>query len=56
MEYDTPYTGNALMLKLGLRAKAGFRRNYLRPAAAMNAIRMTVPDKSDSRNQRCVRI
>jgi len=28
MEYDTPYTSAALMEKLGLKAKEGFRRNY----------------------------
>lgn len=56
MEYDTPYTGHALMEKLGLRAKEGFRRNYLRPAIEMNVIRMTVPDKPSSRNQRYIKI
>ncbi len=33
MEYDVPYTSNALMEKLGLKAREGFRRNYLHPAA-----------------------
>ena len=56
MEYDVPYTSNALMEKLGLKAKEGFRRNYLQPAIEMNLIRMTIPDKPNSRNQRYVRI
>ena len=56
MEYDIPYTGNALMEKLGLKSKEGFRRNYLRPAINMNLIRMTVPDKPNSRNQRYVKV
>ncbi len=55
MEYDVPYTGNALMEKLGLKAKEGFRRNYLHPAVEMNVIRMTIPDKPNSRNQRYIR-
>ena len=55
MEYDVPYTSNALMEKLGLKSKEGFRRNYLRPAIDMNLIRMTIPDKPNSRNQRYVR-
>ena len=55
MEYDVPYTSNALMDKLGLKSKEGFRRNYLRPAIDMNLIRMTIPDKPNSRNQRYVR-
>ncbi|MBQ8804414.1 MAG: Fic family protein [Tyzzerella sp.] len=56
MEYDIPYTSKALMEKLGLKSKEGFRRNYLRPAIDMNLIRMTIPDKPNSRNQRYVKI
>ena len=56
MEYDIPYTSKALMEKLGLRSKEGFRRNYLRPAMDMNLIRMTTPDKPNSRNQRYIKI
>lgn len=56
MEYDIPYTSKALMEKLGLRSKEGFRRNYLRPAMDMNLIRMTIPDKPNSRNQRYIKI
>lgn len=56
MEYDIPYTSNSLMEKLGLKSKEGFRRNYLRPAVDMNLIRMTIPDKPNSRNQRYVKI
>ena len=55
MEYDTPYTGNALMEKLGLKSKEGFRKNYLRPAIDLNLIHMTIPDKPNSRNQRYVK-
>ena len=56
MEYDIPYTSRALMEKLGLKSKEGFRRNYLRPAVDMDLIRMTIPDKPNSRNQRYVKI
>lgn len=55
MEYDVPYTGNTLMERLGLKAKEGFRRNYLHPAVEMNLIQMTIPDKPNSRNQRYIR-
>ena len=55
MEYDVPYTSNTLMEKLGLKAKEGFRRNYLRPAIEIDLIHMTIPDKPNSRNQRYVR-
>ena len=56
MEYDMPYTSKALMEKLGLKSKEGFRRNYLRPATELNLIRMTTPDKPNSRNQRYIKI
>lgn len=55
MEYDVPYTSNALMERLGLKAKERFRRNYLHPAIEMILIQMTIPDKPNSRNQRYVR-
>lgn len=55
MEYDIPYTSTALMEKLGLKSKEGFRRNYLRPAVNLKLIRMTIPDKPNSRNQRYVK-
>jgi len=56
MEYDIPYTSNVLMEKLGLKSKEGFRRNYLRPAIDMKLVRMTIPDKPNSRNQRYVKV
>ncbi len=56
MEYDTPYTGTALMEKLGLKSKEGFRRNYLQPAIKLNLINMTIPDKPNSRNQRYIKL
>ena len=56
MEYDVPYTSKMLMEKMGLKSKEGFRRNYLRPAIDLNLIRMTIPDKPNSRNQRYVKI
>ena len=56
VEYDTPYTCKALMEKLGLKSREGFRRNYLHPAMDMGLVRMTIPDKPNSRNQRYVRV
>ena len=50
------YTSKALMEKLGLKSREGFRRNYLHPAVEANLIRMTIPDKPNSRNQRYVKI
>lgn len=56
MEYDIPYTSKALMEKLGLKSREGFRRNYLHPAIEMNLIRRTIPDKPNSRNQRYIKV
>lgn len=56
MEYDVPYTSTILMEKLGLKSKEGFRRNYLHPAIVLNLIRMTIPDKPNSRNQRYLKV
>lgn len=56
MEYDYSYSNSTLMEKLGLKSREGFRRNYLRPAIELNLIRMTIPDKPNSKNQRYVKI
>ena len=56
MEYDVPYSSLALMEKLGLKSKEGFRRNYLHPAIELNLIRMTIPDKPNSKNQRYIKV
>lgn len=55
MEYEVPYTAVTLMELLGLRSKESFRKNYLNPAIELQLIRMTVPDKPRSRNQRYVK-
>ncbi len=56
MEYDVPYTSRMLMEKLSLKSKEGFRRNYLHPSIELNLIRMTIPDKPNSKNQRYIRM
>ena len=55
MEYEVAYTSKALMEKLGLKSKEGFRRNYLIPAIEMKLIRMTVPGQPRNRNQRYIK-
>lgn len=56
MEYDVPYTSNEIMAFLGLKSKENLRKNYLNPAIGLGLVRMTIPDKPNSRNQRYVRI
>ena len=55
MEFDIPYTSNEIMEKLGLKSKEALRKNYLDPALELGLIRMTVPEKPRSRNQRYVK-
>ncbi len=52
MEYDVPYTSKAIMDMLGLKSKETFRKNYMNPALELNLVKMTFPDKPNSRNQR----
>lgn len=56
MEDDVSYSSNELMQKLNLKAKEGFRRNYLCPAIDQNLIYMTIPDKPKSKNQRYIKV
>lgn len=55
MEYDVPYTASAIMDMLGLKSKETFRKNYMNPALEQNLVKMTLPDKPNSKNQRYVR-
>ena len=56
MEYEVPYTSYELMKMLGLKSKEGFRRNYLRPALNLKLVRMAIPDKPSSKNQRYIKV
>ena len=55
MEFDVPYPAKELMARLGLKSKEAFRNNYLHPALALDLVRMTLPDKPKSKNQRYVK-
>ena len=56
MEYDTPYTANAILDLLKLKSKETLRKNYLNPAIEDGLVKMTLPDKPNSRNQRYIKI
>lgn len=55
MEFDVPYTSNAIMAALGLKSKETLRKNYINPAMELGVIRMTLPDKPNSKNQRYIK-
>lgn len=56
MEYDTPYTATAILSLLDLKSKETLRKNYLNPAIENGLVKMTLPDKPNSRNQRYIKI
>lgn len=56
MEYDTPYTANAILDLLELKSKENLRKNYLNPAIECGLVAMTLPDKPNSRNQRYIKL
>ncbi|MCR5623726.1 MAG: Fic family protein [Lachnospiraceae bacterium] len=56
MEFDIPYTSKDIMAGLGLKSKETLRKNYINPAIELGLIRMTIPDKPKSRNQRYVKL
>ena len=55
MDYDGPYTASAIMELLGLKSKETFRKNYMNPALELNLVKMTLPDKPNSKNQRYIK-
>lgn len=56
MEFDIPYSANEIMAKLGLKSKETFRKNYMDPALEQGIVKMTIPDKPKSKNQRYIKI
>lgn len=56
MEPEVPYSATTLMEKLQLKSRLSFREHYLLPALELQLIKMTIPDKPTSRNQRYVRM
>ena len=50
IEYQSDDTG------LGLKSKETLRKNYINPAIELEMIRMTIPDKPNSKNQRYVKV
>lgn len=56
METDVSYSVTELMNLLQLKSRSSFRTNYLVPALKSEKIKMTIPDKPNSRNQRYVKV
>ena len=55
MEYNLPYSAKQIMEKLHLKSKETFRKHYMHPALEMGLVKMTIPDKPSSKNQRYIK-
>ncbi len=55
MDYDIPLSANEIMSRLGIKSKETLRNAYLNPAIENGLIRMTIPDKPNSKNQKYVK-
>ena len=55
MEDDIPYSANELLTLLNIKSKETLRASYLNPALENGLIKMTLPDKSNSKNQKYIK-
>lgn len=55
MEDEIPYSANELLLLLNIKSKETLRKTYLNPALENGLIKMTLPDKPNSKNQRYIK-
>ena len=55
MDDEIPYSANELLLLLNIKSKETLRASYLNPALENGLIKMTLPDKPNSKNQRYVK-
>ena len=53
---EVPRTREEMMRHIGLSHKGHFRAAYLLPLLTTGKLRMTIPDKPNSKNQRYVKI
>lgn len=56
MELEVPYSANELLELLNVKTKETLRGSYLNPALENGLIKMTLPDKPNSKNQRYVKL
>lgn len=55
MEPDIPYSANELMNLIGIKSKETLRGTYLNPAIENGLIKMTLPNKPNSKNQKYIK-
>jgi len=52
LEPDIPLSANEIMKRLGVKSKETLRASYLNPAIENGLVKMTLPDKPKSKNQK----
>ena len=52
MEFGIPLSANEIMDRLGIKSKETLRAAYLNPAIENGLVKMTLPDKPNSKNQK----
>lgn len=52
MEYDSPLSANEIMTRLGVKSKETLRKSYINPAIKNGLLKMTLPEKPNSKNQK----
>ena len=55
MEDEIPYSANELLLLLNIKSKETLRGTYLNPALDNGLIKMTLPEKPNSKNQKYIK-
>lgn len=55
MEDGIPYTTLELMDELKMKSRASFKKHYMDPAIKEGFVKMTIPEKPSSRNQRYIK-
>lgn len=55
MNRGVAYSTSQIMKKLGLKSRETFRKNYMNPALEARAVKMTLPDKPNSKNQKYIK-
>ena len=55
MEDEIPYSANELLLLLNIKSKETLRASYLNPALENGLIKMTLPEKPNSKNQKYIK-
>ena len=55
MENNITLSANEIMTRLGIKSKETLRSSYLNPALENGLIKMTIPNKPNSKNQKYIK-